>query len=552
MVESASGDSQSGLPGPRSAGSRLFGLVAALNWRNPWVKASVPAAAVIFVCLGIWTLNALSTSDIQVEGLPGHAITPATASGGVIQVRTEPDSDTRVLVDGKPVAVQQNRDTLLVRPPWLPDGAHELRVSVPSAIPFFGDRSVVQPFTVDATPPVLRTEPSIHVQRFTDPVTISGTAGDAAQVVVGGRLVKPDPKGAFSATVPNPPATIDVVATDAAGNRSTASVAVKALHPPTRGVHMTGLAWSAPELREPVLQMAREKRIDTVELDIKDEDGEIPYDSKLPMPNQIGAVKNYYNARQVIDQLHGMGVRVVGRLVAFRDPALGGASWQSGHPERVVQTPDGGPYGGGGYGTASFTNFADPAVRQYNVDIATEAASLGFDDILYDYVRRPDGPIDSMRFPGLTTTPERGIADFVDQTRTPVRAHGAFLGASVFGISFTRPTEIAQDIPAIAAHADYVAPMVYPSHWGPGEYGIGNPNDQPYEIVRRSLVDGRKAVEGSDAQVIPWLQDFSLGANYGPGEVAAQISAARDDGLTSFLLWDPNCRYHAEALPSGG
>jgi hypothetical protein len=90
--------------------------------------------------------------------------------------------------------------------------------------------------------------------------------------------------------------------------------------------------------------------------------------------------------------------------------------------------------------------------------------------------------------------------------------------------------------------------MVYPSHWAPGEYGVANPNAEPYEIVLRSLQDFEKDVKGTGARVVPWLQDFSLGVTYGPTQVRAQIDAARADGIDEFLLWDPAVTYHAGAL----
>jgi peptidoglycan/xylan/chitin deacetylase (PgdA/CDA1 family) len=93
--------------------------------------------------------------------------------------------------------------------------------------------------------------------------------------------------------------------------------------------------------------------------------------------------------------------------------------------------------------------------------------------------------------------------------------------------------------------------MVYPSHWGPGEYGVANPNAQPYDITRASLADFRAALEGSGARLVPWLQDFSLGVEYGPAEVKAQIRAARDVGVREFLLWDPAVTYTHAALGRG-
>jgi hypothetical protein len=190
-------------------------------------------------------------------------------------------------------------------------------------------------------------------------------------------------------------------------------------------------------------------------------------------------------------------------------------------------------------------------VQQYNVDIAVEAAKLGFDDILYDYVRRPDGELKAMRIAGLKGSGEAQVADFVHRTRAALDAAGArtYLGASVFGIAATRPKEIAQNIPMIAKYADYVAPMVYPSHWGPGEYGVRNPNAQPYAIVQRSLKDFTAKVKGTNAIVIPWLQDFSLGVTYTATQVLQQEKAAQADGIDGFLLWNAGCDYHVGGLP---
>ena len=88
--------------------------------------------------------------------------------------------------------------------------------------------------------------------------------------------------------------------------------------------------------------------------------------------------------------------------------------------------------------------------------------------------------------------------------------------------------------------------MVYPSHWGSGEYGVPDPVRQPAEIVTASLADFERIVAGSGAAVVPWLQDFSSGdVVYGPAEVRAQIDAARATGSEGFLLWNPNSVYTA-------
>ena len=205
------------------------------------------------------------------------------------------------------------------------------------------------------------------------------------------------------------------------------------------------------------------------------------------------------------------------------------------------------------YGEAAFTNVADAAVRQYQIDLAREAALLGFDEILYDYVRRPEGDTSVMYFPGLQSAPDVAVARFVADTNTQLGDTDALLGVSVFGIAATRPEQIAQDIRLMAPHVDYVSPMVYPSHWGGGEYGVADPLRQPGDIVAASVGDFVHVVAGSGAAVVPWLQDFSAGGvTYGPAEVRAQIDAAAGVGAAGFLLWNSGSFYTAEALQPAG
>src|SRR3546814_9747922 len=81
------------------------------------------------------------------------------------------------------------------------------------------------------------------------------------------------------------------------------------------------------------------------------------------------------------------GARVIGRIVAFRDPVYAQAAWDAGRKDEVLQTPDGGmlsSYGG-------YTNYVHPAVQKYNLDLALEAVDAGAHDILWDYIHRPEG-----------------------------------------------------------------------------------------------------------------------------------------------------------------
>lgn len=481
-----------------------------------------------------------------VHGLRDGAVTTASVFDRIAVTGADPHG-LRILLDGTEIPFLPKGDHVELPARDLAEGKHTLTVTA-GVLPQLPSAEVSRSFTVDDTPPRISVDP-VQATDLRAPLTVRGSAPGARILTLNGARVPVGDDGGFSATLPAPPAHLEFAAQDQAGNLARSDDPVPTSHPRMRGVHLTALAWASPELREPVLQMARDGLIDTVELDIKDEDGEVGYDSQVPLARQIGAVKKYYDARATLDQLHAAGLRVVGRLVAFRDPVLARASWDGGQHDRLVQTADGQPWASG-YGDYAFTNFANPDVRAYNIDLATEAAALGFDDILYDYVRRPEGSLQRMRLPGLQGTPEQAIAQFLAQSRAPVRAHGAFLGASVFGIAATRPTQIAQDIPAMSREVDYLAPMVYPSHWATGEYGIDDPEDAPYDITARSLADFARQARQGQAVTIPWLQAFSMRRSYGPAEVKAQITAAKDDGMDSFLLWNAACRYDPAALGS--
>ncbi|CAM4068399.1 putative glycoside hydrolase [Kibdelosporangium persicum] len=507
------------------------------------------ATAVALVAL-VPVVNRLLTADLAFVGIDEGATVNSDAlrDAGMVAVGGRTDlSGVEVLVDGNKATARQDGDRLVLDASGLPEGPHVITARMPSSLPLLPGSEVSRRFTVDNSAPVLAVD-AAPVQDLRKPFRLSGSAEGAVSMLVNDQPV-PLTDGRFSHELFPVPANVRLTARDAAGNTATKDVPLQVRHPGMRGVHMTALAWASPQLREPVLQMAREGRIDTVELDIKDESGEVGYDSAVPLGREIGATRKHYDAKATVEQLHAAGVRIVGRIVAFRDPILARASWDSGKRDRVIQTSDGRPWSGS-YGQYAFTNFADPEVVRYNIDLAAEAAKLGFDDILYDYVRRPEGRIEQMRIPGFTGKPEDAITAFLARSRDEVRKHGAFVGASVFGIAADRPGPVGQNIPAISRAVDYISPMVYPSHWGPGEYGVPQPESQPYDITARSVAAFVAQSRDGGAQVIPWLQAFSLRKAYGPAEVKAQIEAARQSGASSFLLWNASCRYDPAILES--
>ena len=526
--------------------------------RRPWLRGA--AIAVGALAFGAVCGYALRDAGLQLAttGPPADAHLGAAATEELrfrITADLEGLMDTATLeYDGTDVLDQAHiaGGTLTYRPRDLSDGTHRLAFSIDQ--PFAPSRAHRDwTFTVDRTRPRIEisgpTRPAVRGA----PVTLTGHVDETATVTVDDAPVDVGRDGSFSVDFPEPPAgAISVRAADRAGNsrgiRTNIPIAPRTPLVPTRAVHMTAISWATDSLREPVLDMLRSGRINTIELDLKDESGVVGYDSRLPMANRIGAVQTSYRLDDAVQQIHDLGGRVVGRIVAFRDPVLARYAWDHGQREQVIQSPGGGEYQG--YG--GFTNFSDPVVRKYNIDVALEATKAGVDDILYDYIRRPDGPLSTMVFPGLRGGAQRSIVSFLAEARKALEPTGAFLGASVFGIAAFRPEEVAQDVPRMARNVDYIAPLIYPSGWGPGSYDIADPARSPGQITRKSLELFQRLVQGSGARIVPWLQDFSLhGVIYGPPEVRAQVTAARAEGIVEWIFWNPNVRYSTPGFPKG-
>jgi hypothetical protein len=92
---------------------------------------------------------------------------------------------------------------------------------------------------------------------------------------------------------------------------------------------------------------------------------------------------------------------------------------------------------------------------------------------------------------------------------------------------------------------------MYPSHYAKGEYGLKNPNRQPYLIIHHGVQDALTRLGGKPGQLRPFLQDFSLGVRYTPAFVRAQIRAAEELGVRGWILWNPGNHYDWSAVQAG-
>jgi len=308
-----------------------------------------------------------------------------------------------------------------------------------------------------------------------------------------------------------------------------------------RGIMLSGWYAGSPDLYGPLLDWAKSAGVNTVVLDIKAEDGKISWESEIPLAKEIGSnERKIGDINKLIADLHERGFWVAGRIVTMNDQYL--------YRARPSETIPG--FSGGAY---SFMNPASKVVYDYNMAIAKAAIAAGVDEIQWDYIRYPYNK-EAQPFMDAHTnreTRKAAINNFVKNSIAELRQIKPEIKVSVdiFGLTTSvdegDDMKIGQDYREIAEVADAVGPMMYPSHYAAGTYGLANPNASPYETIRRSMEDALRRTIGVPAEKHrPWIQDFNYdGVTYGPAQIMAQIKALNDMGIAQWTLWDPSNKY---------
>jgi hypothetical protein len=319
-----------------------------------------------------------------------------------------------------------------------------------------------------------------------------------------------------------------------------------ALPEEVRGLHVTMDLANIPGRLAQYLALTR-GGLNTLELDVKDETGEVAFVKGAPaIAVHDGAARPFYNPRTVVSQVHKAGVYLIGRIVTFEDPVTATA-----RPEIAVHKSDGSLWHTNG-GLAWLNPYSRTAWK-YDVDLAVAAAKSGFDEIQFDYVRFPsDGDLSIIRYPGAHPQPmQQTIAAFLRYAASRLHPLGVRVSADVFGLAATHDLGIGQYPSQLGKIVDTIYPMAYPSHYRSGEYNLPDPNAVPGTTVSHSLQDFQAQLQGDAVTIIPWLQDFSLGRTYTPADVAAQIEAARTFHTGGFMLWNAGGIYTTPMLHGG-
>ena len=239
--------------------------------------ALLVGALVALVGVGFEAISRAVAPELDAKGPEDALVSAADMTNLAFSVHAG-QSDVEHIrwhVDGRDVTGGARRDgDRFVLRPKLADGMHTVAVHADGPFPG-ADSAEEWRLAVDTRPPVVDLG-GTAVEKG-KPVRISGRVEPGARIHVNGRPVAVDDGRFVVARDEVPRRPIQLVATDSFGNGVARTVRVQLVprRPPVavRGVHVTSFAWADDELRRGVLRLIDPGRINTVEIDLKDEAG---------------------------------------------------------------------------------------------------------------------------------------------------------------------------------------------------------------------------------------------------------------------------------------
>jgi hypothetical protein len=336
----------------------------------------------------------------------------------------------------------------------------------------------------------------------------------------------------------------------------------------------TSTAAYMPELLDEFFDVIDSTELNAMVIDLKSDNladlGLVYYESQVPIIQELGTSADLMDIHAILAEARKRNIYTIARIHIFAHDNLLAETM----PEWAAQnakgcTPNENRKCNGDVFYADWDiAWLDPWNRNvwdYNIQLGQEAAQMGFDEVQFDYIRFPNDaadiehmvlsqPTDYKNNPGPMYA---NIATFMEQAHEAMNRVGAFFSVDVFGYAIWSPQpQIGQDAAVMAPHADYICPMVYPSHFYLHELGFDNVAEHPYEIIYASMEEGYHMVEGKRARLRPWLQDFTLIwmpdpliVEYDEPEVRAQIEATEAFTYTvGWALWSADNEYTYAAL----
>ena len=321
---------------------------------------------------------------------------------------------------------------------------------------------------------------------------------------------------------------------------------------PLKALYMTSWVAGTPSISSKLIKLATTTEINAFVIDIKDYTGRIAWLPEDPVLAEFGAGESRISdIKKFLADLHAKDIYLIGRISVFQDQYF-----VSKRPDLAVKRASDGEVWRDRKGIA-WLDVGQPEVWEYIVRIAREAYAVGFDEVNFDYIRFPsDGNMKDIAYKGAPD----GVIDraaalkkFFEYQEQELGGLPVVRSVDFFGLTTVNPDDlgIGQVLEDALPYFDYIAPMIYPSHYAKGFIGFANPAEHPYEVIKYSMDKASTrilAASSTPSQLRPWLQDFDLGADYTAELIKAQKKAVYDAGLTSWMMWDPSNHYTAGGL----
>ena len=324
-----------------------------------------------------------------------------------------------------------------------------------------------------------------------------------------------------------------------------------------KGIYVTSAKANSEDFAR-LIDIADTTEINAMVIDVKGDTGKIAYHMDSPLAKEINATTNVISDMEgLVKALKEKDIYLIARIVAFKDPYAA----EQKH-EWAIKNKDGSLYRDNN--GECWVNPYNHEVWDYLIEVSTKAAEIGFDEIQFDYIRFSTGKgIAEADFgeESETKSKEDIIIEFTKYAYEKLKPLGVFVAADVYGTIISSSIDaglVGQNYVEMAKYLDYICPMIYPSHFGEGNYGIEHPDLEPLLIVRKVLNASKEKLEeipeGEHRAIVrPWLQDFTASwikhyMVYGGEEVRAQIDGVYEAGYDEWLLWNASTNYSVEGL----
>ena len=323
-----------------------------------------------------------------------------------------------------------------------------------------------------------------------------------------------------------------------------------------RGIYVSGPVAGIAKMDD-LIELVDQTELNAMVIDIKNDEGKVTYKMQSEQVLEIDAGVGYISdIEELVARCKEKDIYLIARIVAFRDPYLAEQK-----PEWAVHTKSGEIFR-----DKNGMAWVNPYCREmwdYLVEIAAQAAQVGFDEVQFDYIRFSTdiGEEDVDYGPESDNVSKiEIITEFTEYLYEQLVPQGVYVAADVFGTVIDNETDqaiVGQDYVKMAAHLDYICPMVYPSHYHNGSYGISVPDAEPYRTINAAAIASVQALdavpEENRAHVRMWLQSFTAGwvpghISYGPKQIRDQIKGAYDAGYDEWILWNAAVNYQPRAF----